>query len=198
MAAPMPMGAYFMMIVTSLNVTSAIPSVRPSIISFGLPVTWVRAMPNSVAQKTTCRTSLFAAASKKLWGTMWFMKPAKVVGAACGMAVFGSGGGRMTPTPGRLRLPAVSPMASAMKVMNQKYRSDFPASRPIRLRSSPWPAMPTTRVPKMIGTTMDLIIRRKIVESGLSSAANPGRSHPTRIPAPMPMKIQWVRVKRRR
>ena len=44
----------------------------------------------------------------------------------------------------------------------------------MRERSSPWPAMPTTSVPKMIGTTTDLIIRRNMVESGLSVAANSG------------------------
>ena len=52
---------------------------------------------------------------------------------------------------------------------------DLTARRPMRLRSSPWPAMPTTSVPKMIGTTTDLIIRRKTVESGLSVDADVGR-----------------------
>ena len=45
------------------------------------------------------------------------------------------------------------------------------ASRPTRFMSSPWPAMPTTSDPKISGTTIDLIIRRKIVASGLTASA---------------------------
>ena len=44
----------------------------------------------------------------------------------------------------------------------------------------------------MIGTTTDLIIRRNIVESGLSQAAKSGAKQPSRMPAPIPMKIHQV------
>ena len=59
--------------------------------------------------------------------------------------------------------------------------------------------MPITSVPKMSGATIDLIIRRKIVESGLRTGVK-SRSgitlsaQPTRIPRAMPTKIQCVRV----
>ena len=42
--------------------------------------------------------------------------------------------------------------------------------------------MPTTNVPKMIGTMIDLIILRKIVESGLSATAKAGNAHPMTTP----------------
>ena len=119
-AAPMPIGAYRMTMPTNLNITSASPSQNPSIASLGLPRTWVSAMAKRMAQKTTCSTSLSAAASKKLWGTMCSRKPPKVVGAALGMPAFGSGAGRITPTPGRVMLTAMSPMASATVVISQK------------------------------------------------------------------------------
>ena len=87
----------------------------------GRPRTWVSAMAKSVAQKTTCSTSLFAAASKKLWGTMCSRKPPNVVGAALGIG--GVGVGRAAARrrrPGWVMLTAISPMARAMLVMSQK------------------------------------------------------------------------------
>ena len=109
MAAPMPIGANRITIATNLNITSMSPSQKPSMASLGLPFTLVSAMANSVAQKTTWSTSLLAAASKKLRGTMCSRNPLKVVGAAAGMGALGSGGGRTTPTPGRVRLTAIEP-----------------------------------------------------------------------------------------
>ena len=84
------------------------------------PRTWVSAMAKSVAQNTTCSTSLSAAASKRLRGTMCSRKPLKVVGAGLGIGALGSSGGRITPTPGRVMLTAMRPMASAMLVISQK------------------------------------------------------------------------------
>jgi len=180
-----------------LNITSINPSQKPSIASLGRPRTWLSAMPKRVAQKTTWSTSLWVAASKKLWGTMCSRNPLKFVGAPLGRGALGSGAGSTTPTPGRVRCTAARPMTRAIAVMTQKYASDLIASRPMRLRSSPCPAIPMTRVPKMIGTTTDLIIRRNMVESGLSWTATDGASQPSRIPAPIPRKIQWVRLRRR-
>src|SRR3954466_11697003 len=48
---------------------------------------------------------------------------------------------------------------------------DRKASLPTRFMSSPWPAMPTTSVPKSSGTMSDLIIRRKIVDRTCRSVA---------------------------
>ena len=42
------------------------------------------------------------------------------IGAALGIGALGSGGGRTTPTPGRVRFAAVSPMTSATVVISQK------------------------------------------------------------------------------
>jgi hypothetical protein len=52
--------------------------------------------------------------------------------------------------------------------------------------------MPITRLPKMIGTTIDLIMRRKMVESGLRLAAKPGANQPTSAPITMKMRIHLV------
>ena len=159
-------------------------------------------MAKSALQNTTWSTSLWAAASKKLWGTTCSRKEPKVISPLGGGAL-GSAGGRTTPTPGCTRFPASSPIASAIVVITQKYPSDLSARRPMRLRSSPWPAMPITRVPKMSGTTIDLIIRRKSVESGLRTGVR-SRSgvtlsiQPTTMPMPMPTKIQCVSVSLRR
>ncbi len=120
MAAPMPIGANRMTIPTNLNITSASPSANPSIASLGRPRTWVSAIAKSAAQNTTWSTSLSAAASKKLLGTICSRNPPKVVGAGVGMAALGSGAGRITPTPGRVRLTAMRPMASATVVISQK------------------------------------------------------------------------------
>ena len=75
---------------------------------------------------------------------------------------------------------------------------DFKASRPTRFMSSPCPAMPTTSVPKMSGTMIDLIIRRNTVEIGLRETANLGKKIPTTTPTTMAAMIHCVRVRRRR
>ena len=120
MAAPTPIGAYFMTMPTKRNITWVSPSQNSSIVSRGLPRTWASAMPNSVAQKTTWSTSFSAAAWKKLVGTMCSRNPPNVVGAALGIGALGSGGGRITPTPGWVMCTAVSPITSATAVMSQK------------------------------------------------------------------------------
>src|SRR6266540_2863339 len=75
---------------------------------------------------------------------------------------------------------------------------DLSASRPTLFMSSPWPAMPTTSVPKMIGTMIDLIIRRKTVDSGFSVTAKSGNAQPTSTPIAIAIRIHCVREKRRR
>src|ERR1035437_10250315 len=72
------------------------------------------------------------------------------------------------------------------------------ASLPTRLRSSPWPAMPTTSDPKISGTTMDLIREMKMVENGPRTVAMsvPGQyawlSQPITTPAIIATTIQVV------
>src|SRR5262245_8342955 len=69
---------------------------------------------------------------------------------------------------------------------------DLSASRPTRFMSSPCPAIPMTRVEKMMGTMMDLIMRRKVVESGRSSCATSGNRQPISTPTAMPIRIHLV------
>src|SRR5829696_4103190 len=69
---------------------------------------------------------------------------------------------------------------------------DLSARRPTRFISSPCPAIPMTRLPKMIGTTTDLIILRKTVESGLRLVPRSGFSHPIRAPMTMKTRIHLV------
>src|SRR3954463_2807757 len=64
--------------------------------------------------------------------------------------------------------------------------------------SSPWPAMPMTSVEKMRGAMSDLIIRRKMVERGLSSRAAAGNRAPTTVPSTMATRIHWVSERLRR
>src|SRR6267143_669245 len=75
---------------------------------------------------------------------------------------------------------------------------DFRASRPTRFMSSPCPAMPTTRVPKINGTMIDLMTRMNAVEIGSSETANAGNITPIATPANMATTIHCVRVRRRR
>src|SRR5262245_15797321 len=76
--------------------------------------------------------------------------------------------------------------------------SDLSASRPTRLMSSPWPAIPTTSVAKMSGAISDLIIRRKMVERGLSCCDASGNAHPTSVPTTIANRIHWVSERVRR
>src|SRR5260370_15076416 len=71
------------------------------------------------------------------------------------------------------------------------------ASRPTRLRSPPWPAIPTTSDPKTSGTMIDLIIRKNTVESGRRVVASAGAAQPTRVPTTKATRIHWVSVVRR-
>src|SRR6478609_1880321 len=78
------------------------------------------------------------------------------------------------------------------------------ASRPTCFKSSPCPAIPTTRLPNTSGTTIDLIIRRNIVASGWAigvmrvSCQKSWSSHPRVTPTIIAMMIQPVRPIRRR
>src|SRR6478752_3431675 len=78
------------------------------------------------------------------------------------------------------------------------------ARRPTCFRSSPWPAIPTTREPKTRGTTIDLIIRRNIVARGWAigvmrvSCHRSWSSQPSVMPTIIAMMIQPVRPIRRR
>ena len=76
--------------------------------------------------------------------------------------------------------------------------SDLSASRPTRFMSSPWPAMPTTSVAKMSGAISDLIIRRKMVESGLSCWDASGNAQPTSMPTTIEIRIHCVSDRLRR
>ena len=71
MAAPMPIGAYFITRPVNLNITWASASRLSSMTSFGRPFTCVSPTPNRIDQKTICSTSFLTAASKTLAGTMW-------------------------------------------------------------------------------------------------------------------------------
>src|SRR6266566_1517393 len=73
---------------------------------------------------------------------------------------------------------------------------DLSANRPTRFMSSPCPAIPTTRVPKISGTMMDLIIRRKTVDTGLSVVANSGAYTPISTPTTIEIMIHDVSVMR--
>src|SRR5215510_16240579 len=64
--------------------------------------------------------------------------------------------------------------------------------------SSPCPAMPTTSVPKMSGTMIDLIMRRNTVEIGRIDTAKPGARIPSATPVTMATTIHCVSVRRRR
>src|SRR6476619_2259156 len=64
--------------------------------------------------------------------------------------------------------------------------------------SSPCPAMPMTRVAKMSGVISDLIIRRKMVESGLSCCEDSGNAHPTSTPMTIATMIHCVSERLRR
>src|SRR5687768_7248567 len=52
--------------------------------------------------------------------------------------------------------------------------------------------MPITRLPNMIGTTIDLIIRRKIVDRGFTVVPRSGLRHHTRTPRNVKHRIHFV------
>lgn len=68
------------------------------------------------------------------------------------------------------------------------------ASLPTVEISSLWPAIPSTKVEKINGTTIILIIRMKAVPKGSISCANPGWKYPIMIPTKIPTKIQNVKL----
>src|SRR6266550_3049494 len=64
--------------------------------------------------------------------------------------------------------------------------------------SSPGPAIPTTSVPQLSGTMIDLIMRRNTVETGRIETAKAGNRIPSATPTTMATTIHCVRVRRRR
>ncbi len=64
--------------------------------------------------------------------------------------------------------------------------------------SSPCPAIPTTSVPKMSGTMIDLIIRRNTVDTGFSVMAKAGANVPMSTPTTIEIRIHDVSGIRRR
>ena len=78
-AAPMPMGANFITMPVNLNIISASDSQKPSIASLERPLTCDSATAKRIEKKTIWRTSLLAAASKKLCGTVCSSTPERVV-----------------------------------------------------------------------------------------------------------------------
>ena len=104
----------------NLNIVSARPSQKPSIASLGRPLTWESATANRIEKNTIWRTSLFAAASKKLCGTRCSRIPLNVV-VFCASCCPGSAEATsFTPTPGLVRFTAASPMNSATVVTISK------------------------------------------------------------------------------
>src|SRR5688572_24470555 len=69
---------------------------------------------------------------------------------------------------------------------------DLSANLPTRFMSSPCPAMPMTSVPKISGAMMDLIMRRKICESGRKDCAASGNIQPINVPIAMDIRIHLV------
>ena len=164
-----------------MNITSESDSQNLSIVSLAGPFTRDNATANRIEKKTIWSTSFFAAASKKLCGTMCSMTLPNV-GAFCAYsaALSGVASASEIPEPGLMRFTAISPTASARVVTISKYTIDRNARRPTFFMSSPWPAMPTTSVAKSNGTISDLIIRRNtddvafmyMMKSGCSAAGS--------------------------
>ena len=120
-AAPMPIGAYIITSPTIRNTTSATLSKNPSMTTRRSAVTRVSAMANRIANTTTCRTSLLAAASTMLCGTMCSSTaPTEVWCAAKSVPVVADAWDNDTPVPGCSRFPARSPTTSANVVTASK------------------------------------------------------------------------------
>ena len=135
----------------------------------------------------------------KLEGTMCSRMPENVI-LRCEASVMVAetcSTGRPTPTPGFTTFTAMRPTASASVVTISKYRIDLNASFPTFFMSSPCPAIPTTSVANSSGAINDLIMLRKIVDSGLSATARPGASHPSSTPTIIEMMIHCVSEIRR-
>ena len=106
---------------TNLNITSDRLSHALSMNVLLGPCTFESATAKMIAKKTICSTSFFAAASKKLVGTVCSMTPVSVVCVAANSAPsFVDAAPRSTPTPGFTMLTASRPTASASVVTISK------------------------------------------------------------------------------
>src|SRR5690349_3926838 len=200
MAAPMPNGANDITMPTNLNITSPRLSANPRITFFGPAGVRASATAKMMDQNTTCSTSFLAAASTKLDGTMCSSTPPNVTvrcDASVTVADTCADVSRPTPSPGRTRLTAIRPTASANVVTTSKYTIERNASRPTFFMSSPCPAIPTTSVENSSGAINDLIMLRKIVESGLRVTAMLGASQPSSTPRIIERMIHCVSEIRR-
>ena len=84
-AAPMPIGAYFMTMPTNLNITSVSPSQNPSIDSCGLPRTWRERDGEQRGPEDHLEHLVLAPRPRRsCWGTMCSRNPPNVVGRGLG------------------------------------------------------------------------------------------------------------------
>ena len=104
----------------NLNITSFSDSKNFSSGSRFAAGTWVSAMAKSTVKKTTCSTSFFAAASKKLVGTVCSSTPDRVVGVLANCCPASAEPASTTPTPGLATLTATRPTRSATVVTTSK------------------------------------------------------------------------------
>ena len=121
-AAPIPIGAYAITMPTNLNITSLSDCSQSSMIFLDGPSTRASATAKMIAKKTICSTSLLAAASKKLCGTVCSSTDAKV-GVLAANALNSSlppADVSCTPTPGFTQFTAIRPIASAAVVTISK------------------------------------------------------------------------------
>ena len=87
----------------------------------GCPGTFANAMPNNTLKKTICSTSFFAAASKKLCGTVCSSTPESVgVVEVNSFASAALAAASDTPVPGLMRFTASNPTPSASVVTSSK------------------------------------------------------------------------------
>ena len=120
-AAPMPKGANDITSPTNLNITSDSDSLALNMKRLLSPCTRDSATPKRMAKKTTCSTSFFAAASKKLCGTVCSMTPENVIlvlANCCAASV--DAPPSVMPRPGFTMLTASSPTTRARVVTTSK------------------------------------------------------------------------------
>ena len=196
------MGANAITMPTNLNITSESDPQKSSITCFALPFTRDSPTANRMAKNTICSTSLCAAASKKLCGTMCSITPVNVTFVCANSVPFVAvSAARFTPTPGLTRFTAIRPIARAAVVTSSKYTIERNASRPTFFMSSPCPAIPTTSVLNSSGTISDLIMRRKIDDAAFSATARfgyvaAGKKNPSATPITSAIMIHWVELMR--
>ena len=117
----MPNGANAMTSPTNLNITSDNDWHSFSMKSFDGPVTRDSATANRIAKNTTWSTSFFAAASKKLCGTMCSITPVKLTSVFANSAPLSVlATARFTPAPGFTTFTTSRPIASASVVTTSK------------------------------------------------------------------------------